>query len=112
MELYATHSLQILATGNWKQREMQEYIYPFDRMLIDGKLGLDAMVADLKAKAAELNAKYPRQKEISVRLYDDSVVYVSTDYDCDFCRLHITKLCRTYRFSENLPATKILMEGD
>lgn len=58
------HYIKTYSSTNKKGHELNEFISKFRDTLIYDKLALDALKQEVQTKVAELNAKYPKVKEL------------------------------------------------
>lgn len=65
------HYVKTYSSTNKKGRELNEFISKFRDTLIYDELSLDALKQEVQTKVAELNAKYPKVKELIFREGDN-----------------------------------------
>lgn len=58
------HYIKTYSSTNKKGRELNEFISKFKDTLIYDELSFDALKQEVQTKVAELNAKYPKVKEL------------------------------------------------
>lgn len=111
--MYYIESPYTVKAANRKCEELYEFIWQFNHCLIADDLSRDALILDISRKVIELNAAYPRTKELVVRrgINDNNLICHpetrTSDSDTVFT-ITFHPVRRTYQFAEQL---NILEEG-
>lgn len=97
------HYIKTYSSTNKKGRELNEFISKFEDVLIYDELAFDALKQEVQTKVAELNAKYPKVKELvfTARASQWSVKPIDSPDNYVFI-LDISKVRSTYKFLEQV----------
>ena len=99
--------------ANKKCAEIQEYVGQYNHCIVADEIALAALVEEIRHKIEELNASYPRSKELALSYENDghiSCYPLPKISDSDYVfTMYFKPVLRHYRFAEK---TGILEEGD
>lgn len=90
--------------ANRKCAALLEYIEQFKNCLIADELSRDALVAEIRQKADELNLEYPRVKKLVVSYSNNYLSCYPEKRACEYedvFNLSFLPVRRTYRFAES-----------
>jgi len=93
--------VQTYRNVNNKGQEMGNFLKSFEKLIIPNESALSFLQDSIEAKVEELNAKYPRTKEIEVLTFEsdnDCMFYVRVKGDAynHVCQIHIKEVKGTY----------------
>lgn len=100
--MYITTNLTTYSPKNKACAEMCDFINSFEYIIIADECSLDALIEEIRAKAAQINANNPRVRPMRIDVNENRVTAI-IDSSCP--RDHVFFLCyhkvrSTYQFSE------------
>lgn len=91
------------APKNRKATEAVDFCRKYHQILVEGRMGIDAIRAELRALCKELNAKYPKSRALFVDGVTDTHLILKFEMDVfnNVFQIAFVKVRGFYKFSEN-----------
>lgn len=91
------------APKNRKANDAVDFCRQYSQILVEGRMGLDAIRAELRAMCKQLNEKYPKSRALFADGVEDTHLTLKFEQDVhnNVFQITITKVRGFYRFSEN-----------